>query len=80
MQSYLYQNGHELNVERDIATNLKQFFYNFLDSYEEIRHENNRQESVRYYHWQVKLLEEHSTTTLYVNFRHLISLNRVEFC
>lgn len=51
MQSFLYQNQQEINAEQDIVSHLKQFFYNFLDSYEEIKIEGNRQGSYKYYHW-----------------------------
>lgn len=54
------------------------FFENFLNTFEEIQRIGNQQHSVRVYHKQVQDMVHNTSTTFYVNFKHLMNLGVIE--
>jgi DNA replicative helicase MCM subunit Mcm2 (Cdc46/Mcm family) len=66
------------SAEQATKDQLRQFFENFLNTFEEIHRVGNQQVPVKVYHKQVEDIIKNTSTTFYVNFKHLMNLGCIE--
>lgn len=77
MQSFIQQNFNT-SVDQNAKDQLRQFFENFLNTFEEIQRVGTLNTPVRVYHKQVEDMVRNTSTTFYVNFKHLMNLGVID--